>query len=188
MRPREWGLWIALTLLVAATVHLATLWYLPHAIMRIALGRMGAMNAIHFQNRPDEHSRGVVRPSPDLLYSACPFDLSAGPLRVRAPVPKDTYWSVSAFDANTNNFFALNDRQTGNQPLELIILPPHQDKEPMHIAGRLVIRAPTVRGLVLFRTLIADERNLAAIDAVRRQARCSTIRPSPRDLSSKGGR
>jgi hypothetical protein len=33
-----------------------------------------------------------------------------------------------------------------------------------------------VKGLVLFRTLIDDEKNFAAIDAVRRTANCELIR------------
>ncbi|MBS0275527.1 MAG: DUF1254 domain-containing protein, partial [Proteobacteria bacterium] len=147
MSAREWTGWIAAALAVAFAVHIASVWYLPRAIMHIALNRGGAPNIIHHQNQPDEHSRGVVRPSPDLLYSGCKFDLSKGALEVKAEVPPDTYWSVSAFDDDTNNFFALNDRQIGGQPLELIILPPHGGTEPMHIAGRLVIRAPTTHGL-----------------------------------------
>jgi uncharacterized membrane protein len=46
----------------------------------------------------------------------------------------------------------------------------------MHIAGRLVIRAPTTHGLVLFRTLVNEEKNFAKIDAVRRQASCAPLK------------
>jgi uncharacterized membrane protein len=174
MSAREWTGWIAGALIVAVLVHTASVWALPHVVMRMALNRMGSINTIHHQSRVTAKSRGIVRPSPDLLYSACPFDLSNGALEVQAPIPPETYWSASAFDANTDNFFAINDRTVGGQPLELIILPPAQRKEPEHIAGQLVIHAPTVRGLVLFRTLINDEKNSARIDAVRRQARCGT--------------
>ena len=186
MSAREWIGWIAATIVVAVAVHLASVWYLPHAVMHRALSKMGAVNTIHHQKRVDEQARGVVRPSPDLLYSACPFDLSNGPLEVKAPVPPGTYWSVSAFDNNTDNFFALNDRQIGGQPLELIILPPHGGVEPMHIAGRLVSRAPTANGLVLFRTLVNDDRQFAKIDAIRRQATCGTW-DKTRDGASNGG-
>ena len=186
MSAREWIGWIAATIVVAVAVHLASVWVLPHAVMHRALSRMGAVNTIHHQKRVDEHARGVVRPSPDLLYSACPFDLTGGSLEVKAPVPPGTYWSVSAFDTETNNFFALNDRQIGGQPLELIILPPQGGVEPMHIAGRLVIRAPTTRGLVLFRTLVNDEKQFAKIDAVRRQATCGILDKGRGDTSSGG--
>ena len=180
MSAREWIGWIVGTLVIAIAVHIASVWLLPRAVMHIALSRMGTVNVTHHQSRVTAKSRNVVRPSPDLLYSACPFDLSKGALEVQAPIPPDTYWSASAFDADTNNFFAINDRTVGGQPLELIILPPGQNSEPPHIAGQLVIHAPTAHGLVLFRTLINDEKNFAKIDAARRQAHCGTypIRPS----------
>jgi uncharacterized membrane protein len=182
MSAREWTGWIFGTIVIAVVVHLGSVWALPRGVMHIALSRMGHVNTIHHQPRVTAKSRGVVRPSPDLLYSVCPFDLRRGPLEVKAPVPPDTYWSASAFDANTNNFFAINDHTIGGQPLELIIVPPYQDKEPIHIAGRLIVRSPTVRGLVLFRTLINDEKDFARIDAVRRQAGCGAY-----DGSSSGG-
>jgi uncharacterized membrane protein len=184
MSAREWIGWTAGTLAVAVMVHIASIWALPHAIMHVALSRMGSVNAIHHQSRVTAKSRGVVRPSPDLLYSVCSFDLGNGALEVKAPVPPDTYWSASAFDADTNNFFVINDRTVGGQALELIILPPALKDTLPHIAGRLVIHAPTVRGLVLFRTLINDEKNFARIDAVRRQATCGAY---PLPLSKSGG-
>jgi len=184
MSAREWIGWIGGALAVAAIVHIASVWGLPRGVMHIALSRMGSVNTIHHQSRVTARSRNVVRPSPDLLYSACPFDLSKGALEVKAPVPPDTYWSASAFDADTNNFFAINDHTIGGQPLELIILPPGEKNEPPHIAGQLVIHSPTAHGLVLFRTLINDEKNFARIDAVRRQAYCGKY---ALPLSSSGG-
>lgn len=182
MSAREWTGWIVGTIVVAVVVHLASVWALPRGVMHIALSRMKTVNMIHHQSRVTAQSRNVVRPSPDLLYSVCPFDLSAGPLEVKAPIPSDTYWSASAFDANTNNFFAINDHTIGGQPLELIILPPGHKDEPMHIAGQLVIHSPTMHGLVLFRTLINNEKNFAKLDAVRRQASCGVY-----EGSSSGG-
>ena len=186
MSAREWAAWIVATLVVAVGVHALSVMFLPQAIMHVALHRMGAVNTAHHQTRVNEHSRGVVRPSPDLLYSACPFDLSHGALEVQAPVPPDTYWSASAFDAATNNFFVINDHTVGGQPLELILLPPGRAQEPPHIAGQLVVHAPTTHGLVLFRTLVNDERNFAKIDAARRQATCALLKSLPAGSSSGG--
>jgi uncharacterized membrane protein len=179
MRAREWLGWIAATLIVAVAVHIASIWHLPHVIMHTALGKMGTPNTIHHGKRPDETARGVVRPSPDLLYSACPFDLSKGTLEVKAPIPAETYWSVSAFDSDTNNFFAINDRRMGGQPLELLVLPPGHNAEPPHIAGQLVIHSPSTHGLILFRTLVNDEKQFAKIDAERRQAICGILGTRP---------
>lgn len=174
MRPtfRNWP-FFALAFAVAAAVHLGTVHALPHFVMSRALARMGAVNAIHHGKRPDAQSRGVVRPSPDLLYSVCPYDLSKGPLRVSAPVPPGTYWSVSAFDDDTNNFFVENDRQAKGKVDFLIV-----SKDDRAVSGGLpTVVSPSARGLVLFRTLIDNEAKFAALDAARRQARCATYRP-----------
>jgi len=169
-------LWIAATLAVAALVHLASLYLLPHLVMARALSLMGAPNTIHFGKRPDAAARGVVRPSPDLLYATCPFDLAKGPLRVTARVPHATYWSVSAFDADTNNFFVKNDRQVTGDTIELLLVQRGKAWPPLDNAlERVILFPPTEKGLILFRTLIDDDRHLAALDAIRRQARCETV-------------
>jgi uncharacterized membrane protein len=172
MSARAWIGWIAATLAVAFVVHFGSMMLLPHLVMNRALAQMGAANTIHHGRRADATSHGVVRPSPDLLYSSCPFDLSKGPVRVRAPIPPNTYWSVSAFDDATDNFFVENDRQAKDSMVDFILVGPHRGKQPV---GRIV-RSPSERGLILFRTLIADEKNFAALDAGRRQATCGTVR------------
>jgi uncharacterized membrane protein len=165
--------WIATTLAVAAVVHYFTLVGAPGFIMNKVMMKMGAVNAIHHQGRVTALSRGVVRPSPDLLYSVCPFDLTQGALHVTAKVPAGTYWSVSIFDANTNNFFVKNDKQAKGA-IDLVVMLPMTDvKMP---AGAAQVTSPSAKGLVLFRTLINDESNFAAIDAVRRTADCELLR------------
>ena len=109
---RNWP-WLVVTLAVAVSVHVVAVRVLPYAVMHVVLEKVGPMDTIRHGKRPDETSRAVVRPSPDLLYSTCPYDLALGPLRVTAPVPQSTYWSVSGFDAETNNFFVKNDSQAG---------------------------------------------------------------------------
>jgi uncharacterized membrane protein len=172
--------WFAATLVVALAVHLASVVLLPHVVMSRALDRLtrrADFNTISHGTRPNSDSRAIVRPSPDLLYSTCPYDLSRGPLLVWARVPRGTYWSVSAFDANTNNFFVRNDRQAANGEVHLVLTPPDQDKQPV-VKGAIRVSSPTMRGLVLIRTLINDDANLPEIDAERRQARCDTWRAS----------
>ncbi len=51
---------------------------------------------------PDEHSRQVVRPSPDLLYASCIYNLKEGALTIEAPVP-ERYWSMQFYQMNTDN-------------------------------------------------------------------------------------
>jgi len=180
----RWLGWITLTLAVAAVTHLASVHYLPHIVMSRAMAQMGSVNAMHHGARATAEKHGVVRPSPDLLYSVCPFDLSKGPMRVVAPPVAGTYWSLSLFDAETNNFFVVNDRQE-KDGVDFFIYAkgamPHLIKyqvsiepgQPMPKARFL--ESPTVRGLAVMRTLVNDEKNFAAIDAARKRAKCAVL-------------
>lgn len=176
MSRRDWITWIAVMLGVAVLVHIGAIYALPRIITARAMMRMGSPNAMHFGRRPSETSRAVVRPSPDILYSTCPFDLSKGPLRITARVPHSTYWSVSAFDARTNNFFVRNDQQIAGDKIEIIALRPGMTAPPADTASeRVIVFAPTDKGLFLFRLLIDDEEHVAALDAIRHQASCETL-------------
>ena len=179
-RQNEWAMWIAATIAVAVLVHVVTIYALPRRIMARTLRRMGPPNTIHFAKRPDATSRGVVRPSPDLLYSACPFDLSKGPLKITASVPHSTYWSVSGFDAATNNFFVRNDQQIAGNTIEIIALRPGMPLPPLDAAPvRVIVFVPSNKGLFLFRLLINDEKQQPTLDALRRQASCGTVASLP---------
>jgi uncharacterized membrane protein len=166
--------WIAATLLIAVAVHGASVLLLPHLIMSRTMAGMTkptGSNTIVHAPRSTWRSRGVVRPSPDLLYSICVYDLSAanGAVRVSTHDAPETYWSVSVFDADTNNFFALNDQQAKPGTADFLLIAAGTSAG----AGKLpVIEAPTNRGIVLFRTLVNDETHIAEIDAARHYAAC----------------
>jgi uncharacterized membrane protein len=173
--------WIAATLLVAAVVHMGSLHVLPHFVMARALTKLGASNTMHPGHRPDASSRAVVRPSPDLLYAACPFDLSKGPLRVTAVVPHETYWSISAFDSATNNFFVRNDRQIAGDSLEVLLMRRGQAWPPLGNAlERVLLISPTTKGLILVRTLIDDDRNVPALEGMLQRSKCETVATAAR--------
>ncbi len=175
-RGQQLVLWIAATLAIALVVHYATLYAIPRRIMALTLKRMGAPNTMRFGNRPTAASRGVVRPSPDILYAACPFDLSAAPLRVTASVPHSTYWSISAFDSATNNFFVRNDRQVTGGSFELLLMRHGQAMPSLdNFPDRSIVFSPSKRGLILIRTVIDDDNNLPALEALVRQARCEAV-------------
>lgn len=129
--------------------------------------------------RPDASARTVVRLSPDLLYSACVFDLRSGPLRVTAPVP-DSYFSISGFAADTSNFFAFNDRTAaldaeGQRHIDLVLT--HGDARPAALpAGAQRVTAPSARGVILFRILITDDAALPQLRTnIQAEQRCEPL-------------
>jgi uncharacterized membrane protein len=175
-RAREWYFWIAAAVLVALVAHFGSLYLLPRIVMARALERLGPANTVHVGHRPDATVRTIVRPSPDILYATCPFDLSKGPLRFRAPLTHSTYWSVSAFDSATNNFFVKNDRQIAGDEIEIVVVRPGQGFPQLDSAlERIFLFAPSDRGLILVRTVIDEESHLPALSSLLHQARCETV-------------
>jgi uncharacterized membrane protein len=171
--------WIVATLVGAILVHVVAVWSIPRGIMFLTMRGMarhgGGWNTALYGPRADETSRAVVRPSPDLLYSICPFDVADGPVRVTAEVPRDTYWSVSMLASNTDNFFVLNDRQATESRVDLVVAAPGTTVALPRGATR--VDAPSRRGLILSRTLVSDESRFEELDAARRRFSCAPLSP-----------
>lgn len=164
--------------LVAIAAHQATIALTPDLLMRGAMRRLaaiGGLNQLSFPKPATETERVIVMPSPDLLYSVCPYDLSAGPLLFEAELPPQTLWSLSAYDARTDNYFVLDDRNAGTaQPRIVFAL---DTQTPPAAADRRIVRSPSARGLLLVRTVVDRESRLAELDQWRRKARCTPLPP-----------
>ena len=157
-----------LAALVALATFFAALWATPHVVMAKAMQKLGAggVNTMRHQGLPNAENRWIVRPSPDLAYSICVFDLATGPVAIDAFVPPQRYWSLSVFDANTDNIFSVNDRAVkgGRHALTL-------SKDGT--GGSLAV--PGGKGIALIRILVTDAEDLAAIDALRRRSTCAPV-------------
>ena len=156
---------LALFLALAALSNLVTVAALPRLINSYVMHRIAALaggyNVALPAPRANAGTRTVVRPSPDLLYTACVFDVSEHPLRVSAPV-QNSYVSISGFAADTSNFFAINDAvlkpdADGRKHFELIVT---RGAAPDASPGARMIIASSDKGLILFRSLITDEAQL----------------------------
>ena len=173
---RRWLFRIVATLLLAAAFHVLTVVAYPRAIM-LALAWKGKdlgqkSNMLYHGPRVTAASRTVVRPSPDLLFSVCAYDVSKAPLRISASVP-DTYWSLSFFASNTDNFFVINDREVKANPAEIVLVGPGMSyKTP---GNAQVVTSPSNRGVALIRILITDENRLEELIKVQRQASCRPV-------------
>ena len=158
---------------VAAVAAWIALIWIPHGLMTVAMDRLGqgGINRMSHGNLATPDRQPVVRPSPDLAYSSCPFDLSAGPLAIDVtPVP-GRYSSLSIFDAATDVIFVRNDVEAGGRPYRIIVARDGQ-KVP---AGAEVVRTRHDRGIALIRLLLKDPSEIGALDAVRRQSSCAPV-------------
>ncbi|MBK6801270.1 MAG: DUF1254 domain-containing protein [Novosphingobium sp.] len=165
---------LAFVLAVAAG-HLGAIVAAPRLIMHVALTRMSQdgkiVNGFQFGPRTTEKSRGVVRPSPDLAYASCVYDLSRGPVLVSAaPSPDQGYVSISVFDARTDNI-AVFDTAQYPQGIRFVLA-----KEGQAVpVGEQVVRAKFARGVILDRRLAPTAELFAVADQARRSNICKPL-------------
>jgi uncharacterized membrane protein len=170
---------LLLLIAVAAVVHLLAVWALPRAIMwRLSATASAEERAgVYLPPMTDATQRRVVMPSPDLLYATCSIDVSERPLRIRADPKTPNYWSIALYASSSDNHFVLNDRQAGGVPVDLVVMGPKAYAQaPVLPPGARVVNAPTPKGLLLMRVLVADyaaEREV--VEAARRTLRCEPL-------------
>ena len=121
-------------------------------------GQLGDYNSISVAPRPDERMRGVVRPSPDLLYARCIYNLEDGPLTIAATVP-ERYWSMQFYQMNTDNYAGItnqrDERYRVGSVVNVTLVEPNSEAQDY---PHEVIQSPTQRGIVLLRASgIGDE-------------------------------
>jgi uncharacterized membrane protein len=160
-------------LAAAAVGFVGFMYAAPQVIMNIAVTRVaeGRFNVLRQTPRVTETSRQIVRPSPDLAYSACAFDLADGPVRIRA-APWGQYWSLALYASNTDNFWTGNDRAFPNGAQIVLIA-----KGQTHAAapGETVVESPSRRGIALIRRLAPRAADFAAVEQVRAQDVCARL-------------
>ena len=92
-----------------AAVHFIALTALPGYIMSTARDRLAEggikPHVWNMSPRVTPQTQTIVRPSPDLAYSICLIDVSAGPVALAVPTWPE-YGSLSIFDADTDNVYA----------------------------------------------------------------------------------
>jgi uncharacterized membrane protein len=171
---RRWLLPGLFGLVLAAIAWQATLVTAPRVIMGIAVKRLakaGGLNSMLHAPLRGPGRATVVRPSPDLAYSSCPFDLSKAPLLIEiAPVPAP-YWSLSVFDHRTDVAFVGNNRDSGGAPIRVVLARPGQ-KVP---EGPDVARLAGDRGVALLRILVEDRARFVPLDRARRASHCRRL-------------
>jgi uncharacterized membrane protein len=168
---RRWLAPALVALIVSGIAYQASLLATPFALMRLAAAKAGSnlpVNQFRFGPMTTADNQTIVRPSPDLSYSLCVFDVSKGPVLIRVePIPAH-YWSVSIFDARTDVSAVRSDRDTGGKPAMLALVKAGQTAP----SGYEPVAVGYDRGVALIRILIADKAEFPAIDALRRKSYC----------------
>lgn len=127
------------------------------------------VNEAYHQRPIDASFKKVVMPSPDIIYSACVYDISKSDLLIEAKVPKFTYWSASFYSISTDNFFTINDRMVKDDRITLILT---SDKS---CRAENCVASPSDRGIVIFRIFIPDQSLIPSLLEFQKSIECREI-------------
>jgi len=171
---RRWLFPLLLGLVLAFVGYHVALAQFPRVLMSLATHRIAkgaGYNAMVAVPLATDKARAIVRPSPDLAYSSCPFDLSNGPVLVDVePVPAP-YWSLSVFDSRTDVAYVRNNIDAANQPIRVAIA---QTGQPVP-DGMTAVRVRGSTGIALLRILAPDRAKFGGIDVARRKSSCKAL-------------
>mgnify|MGYP006268045757 CR=1 FL=1 len=150
------------------------LYVFPRSLMDTTLTRIAeagdGVNTWRPARRASPESRRVVRPSPDLAYAICVYDLSNGPVRLTIAPWKD-YWSISLYAINTDNFWTRNDV---NSPNGVDVAITKRSDTPVP-AGVVRVVSPSQRGAALVRRLAPTDDAYGAAAELNQTDVCRAI-------------
>jgi uncharacterized membrane protein len=155
---------------------------LPYLMMGFALARTerednaGRNHIAHSQMVDERYGAAsnylFTRPNPDILYSACSYDLSSGPVLVGMRNHPE-YGSIAFHARNTDNYAVINNRAGGYQTPEIeVLILAKGTPRPKGYSG-LIVHSPTTRGMALMRTLMERRGDLPRYLALQRTHRCA---------------
>ena len=170
---RSWLGPLTFGLIVAAATAYAAISATPYGLMSVAMERLGqgGVNRMSYANLATAAYQPVVRPSPDLAYSSCSYDLSEGPISIDVTPVEGRYSSLSIFDAATDVIFVRNDVEAGGKPFRIVVARAGQAVPK----GAEIVRTNHDHGTALIRLLLKDPAEIGALDTVRRQSSCRPV-------------
>ncbi len=154
--------WSTATLMVAASVHLASILILPSVAPDNAFSRLvktTTLNALSFLPKPHVGQDPIPFRDPAMATAVCRYDLRAGGLRIGAAVGDAAFMAVSFHDPKGVAYYALTNRSDNEGRIDLILLTPEQlerveaadsEDDPVH---EVRVIAPDDQGFVEFDVL-----------------------------------
>jgi uncharacterized membrane protein len=185
--------WAAAMFLIAAIVHIVSVLLMPAVAPRDAYARLleASQNAkttpggVLLLQTAGTGAGPLPFEDPAMSEGACLFNLSKGPLHVRANIEneEDNYLGVSFHNAGGAIFHAMTDRASIKGKIDIVVGNARQiedleaDDEEEAPPEQIRLAAPSQRGFVLIRSLAKRpsdfERSRSGVEAVS----CETIAP-----------
>jgi len=184
-RLGDGALYLAAVVILAVLVHFIVILIIPLVATRDAFARLadlGPVNATIPLSRAAADARRFPYADPALASAFCRFDLSTGPVRIKAPVGRAGFSSLSFHSRRGAVLYALTDRAATHGLMEAVVVTPsqlreliaHDDEDDPSQDLRIV--STTNEGFVLAR-VFSELPSL--YDAAEKQAESMSCAPEP---------
>ncbi|ESR22777.1 DUF1254 domain-containing protein [Lutibaculum baratangense] len=172
----------AITLVLAAIIHLATVMAVPYTAPRDAWSRLaGLMEEERVARLPPARPGEEILPllDPNLVYGVCRFDVSEGPFAISAPMPP-AYWAISLQTPRGHVFYAIDDEAALDGALEIELRSPeamrrYQLARAGEVGPVIAVEAPSATGYVLMRALVGRGARREVLEAMMDDTFCGQI-------------
>lgn len=163
MRVRLPGLYIALAIVLAGLIHVVAVLTLPILAPRDAHARLAALGPANtmIQLPPVLPGQQVMpNMAPDVRYAVCLFDLTDGPVRLRAKIP-DELWLVAFYTPIGENFYTVVGADMKRDVVDLIVTTKDQTVTDVAadategLEDLVVVNSPVTEGIALIRAPLA---------------------------------
>lgn len=176
---------IAIGLVGAAIVHIVIILALPLWTGKDAWTRVREMGA---QNRfyslaNEQNPTGLFNDDPNIRTAVCHFDISNAPVRITASGDV-AVWTVSAYDASSNETFSMNDRSSIGEDVDIAFVTPAQMLQmrramPEALERSVLVELKRAEGYVALRAIAPLPSQEPAARAFLANALCSSLRIDP---------
>ncbi len=159
MRIRIPGLYIVLGVVLAGLIHIVAVLALPTLAPRNAYARLsllGPANTMIELPAAAPGNQAMPMMAPDVRYAFCRFDLTDGPVRLRATIA-DNLWLIGLYTQEGDNFYAVAGADLKKPDIELVIASADQTVEEAGVDAPessdevLVVNSPVNEGIALIR-------------------------------------
>jgi uncharacterized membrane protein len=176
----RFAIWTVVGLMIGLVVHFASLLALPTLASRTAFQRLadvGSRGGFELLSQPSPSESALPMPDPSIRMAVCRFDLTGGPVHVRAPTT-GAFLSIAFYTPDGLGFYALTDRAASGGALELTLYTALQLAEVRSKAGpdtpeALRVEAPAARGLVVIRALAVEPGFVPEVEKRIGEASCA---------------
>jgi uncharacterized membrane protein len=145
---------------------------IPYEIMEQQIARLhtgaGGYNRANYGVPGKNLKLQIEKANPEIQSVYCAYDLSAGPVRAYGPV-WDGYWSLSLYQANSDNYYVLTNSETDGA-FDVTILPPGSEA-----ASKDEVVSPSSKGILLIRMFLGSADAIPAAREAAAQTACEVI-------------